>query len=387
VIAAAIAAAAIAAPTSTLRIGTWGGAYAAAQREALFGPFSARTGIEIAVERYDGGLTELRRQVAGDEPPWDLFDMTMSDTLTACREGLLRPLRHDELLPAPDGTPAERDFIDDAMTRCGVAHTAYATVLAYDRRAFPGIRPTRVGDLFDRERFPGRRALQRAPFGNLEWALRSYGVPRADLYRLLSTNRGLRLALARLGSIADSVVWWRDGDRPVELLTRGEVVMASGYNGRFFHAMAASGAPIEVLWDGQIQELENWTISVASEQPDAAWAFVRDATRTEALARFARHLPYGPARRSASERVSTHIERGLDMQPHLPTHPVNAERRIIKDVEWYARTHDRMRAIFARWLAQQRRSLGASRSEAAADIGEGAADAELGIGRAGADQE
>jgi putative spermidine/putrescine transport system substrate-binding protein len=226
-------------------------------------------------------------------------------------------------------------------------------VIAYDRRAFPGIRPTRVADLFDRERFPGPRALQAAPFGNLEWALHAYGVPREDLYNLLSTRRGLDLALERLGAVAGEAVWWRQGDRPPELLARGEVVMATGYNGRFFHAMAEEGAPIEILWDGQIQERETWAIPAGARRPEDAWAFIRYATGTEALARFARHLPYGPARRSASRRVATHVGTGIDMQPHLPTHPQNDRRAILKDVEWYARTHDRIRGVFEAWLERQ----------------------------------
>ncbi|WP_462330755.1 ABC transporter substrate-binding protein, partial [Thiohalocapsa halophila] len=322
-----------------LTIASWGGAYEQAQRAALFEPFTARTGIEIRVAEYDGGLTELRAQHADGAVTWDVVDMTMSDTLTACREGLLRPLPHDDLPPSPDGTPARRDFIAAALTRCGIAHTAYATVIAYDRRAFPGIRPDRVADLFDLERFPGRRALQQAPFGNLEWALHAYGVPTADLYRLLSTRRGLRLALARLADIAEQVVWWQDGATPARLLAQGDVVMATGYNGRFFAAMADRGAPIEILWDGQIQELENWAVTAGSRHPNAAKRFIRWATGTDALTRFARHLPYGPTRRSASRRVSGHIGTGIDMQPHLPTHPFNDRNTIVKDVEWYAWTH------------------------------------------------
>lgn len=333
-----------------LTIATWGGAYEQAQRAALFEPFTARTGIEIRVAEYDGGLTELRARHADGGVTWDLVDMTMSDTLTACREGLLRPLPHDDLPPSPEGTPARRDFIPGALTRCGIAHTAYATVIAYDRRAFPGIRPERVADLFDLKRFPGRRALQEAPFGNLEWALHAYGVPTADLYRLLSTRRGLRLALAKLDAVAHQVTWWQDGATPARLLEHGEVVMASGYNGRFFAAMADRGAPIEILWDGQIQELENWAIPAGSRHPAAALRFIRWATGTDALTRFARHLPYGPARRSASRRVAGHIGTGIDMQPHLPTHPSNDQNAIAKDVQWYARTHDRIRALFRRWL-------------------------------------
>lgn len=338
-------------PATTLTVATWGGAYAEAQREAIFTPFTERTGIGIEVARYDGGLAELRAQHEAGEVRWDVVDMTMSDTLAACDEGLLQPLPDDVPAPSPEGRPPGRDFIDGAFTRCGLTHTVYSTVIAYDRRAFPGIRPHQVEDLFDTERFPGRRALQRAPFGNLEWALLSYGVPRQDLYPLLSTPRGIALALRRLEAIAGDTIWWEAGERPVELLRRGEVVMASGYNGRFFHARAVEDAPIEIVRDGQIQEFENWAIPRGSERTEAARRFVRYATGTRALARFARHLPYGPARESAMRRVSTHVSAGVDMQPYLPTHPLNARSAIVKDVDWYARTHDRIAARFAEWLA------------------------------------
>ncbi|PWG65548.1 spermidine/putrescine ABC transporter substrate-binding protein [Spiribacter halobius] len=334
-----------------ITIATWGGAYEAAQQAALFQPFTERTGIEVDIARYDGGLAELRAQHRRGEVAWDVVDMTMSDTLAACDEGLLQPLDADLPPPSPEGLPPGRDFIDGAFSRCGITHTVYTTVIAYDRRAFPGIRPRRVADLFDTDRFPGRRALQRAPFGNLEWALLSYGVPRQDLYPLLSTPRGIGLALRRLERIAPSAVWWEGGDEPVALLAKGEVVMATGYNGRFFHARAVEGAPIEILRDGQIQEYENWAIAAGAPNPGAARRFIRFATSTPALAEFARHLPYGPARESAMRRVSTHVSAGVDMQPYLPTHPINARNAIVKDVDWYARTHDRIRKTFNEWLA------------------------------------
>jgi len=356
--------------SARITVATWGGAYAAAQQTALFEPFTERTGIEIEVARYDGGLAELRAQQARGEVTWDVVDMTMSDTLAACGEGLLQPLPRDLPAPSPEGLPPGRDFIDGAFTRCGITHTVYTTVIAYDRRAFPGIRPRRVADLFDTERFPGRRALQRAPFGNLEWALLSYGVPRQDLYPLLSTPRGIDLALRRLERVAADAIWWEGGDEPVELLAAGEVVMATGYNGRFFHARAVEGAPIEILRDGQIQEYENWAIPRDAPHPDAARRFLRYATATRPLAEFARHLPYGPARESAMRRVSTHVSAGVDMQPYLPTHPINARNAIVKDVAWYARTHDRIRETFSEWLAD---ITGGSDTSASGDPGAGAA--------------
>ncbi|NIR27769.1 MAG: ABC transporter substrate-binding protein [Gammaproteobacteria bacterium] len=333
-----------------LTVVSWGGAYEAAQCEAWFQPFTERTGIPVRVERYDGGLEGLREQVASGDVRWDLMDMTMSDTLAACREGLLMPLDHGRWPPAPDGTPAERDFIDGAFTRCGVTHTIYATVIAFDRRAFPGVRPDSVEALFDTERFPGRRALQRTPAANLEWALLSYGVPRQEVYDLLSTERGLKLAFERLSRIAGDIVWWQEGSQAPDLLAEGEVSMASGYNGRFFHAAVTEGAPIEIIWDGQIQERETWAIPRGAPHREAAVQFIRFATTSERLAELARRIPYGPARRSATRRVSTHIGTGIDMRPHLPTHPINARYAVRKDVDWYARTYHRIRDRFRRWL-------------------------------------
>ncbi len=340
------------APASDDALGvlSWGGAYERAQRQALFEPFTEATGMAVEAHRYDGGLEGLRRAVAAGEVPWDVIDMTRSEAMAACDEGLLEPLSPDILAPAPDGTPPAQDFLPDSFGRCAITHTLFATVVAYRRDAFPGRRPTSIADLFDQQRFPGPRALQRTPAVNLEWALLSYRVPEEELYRLLSTPRGLRLALDRLAEL-DEIRWWEAGDTPPRLLAEGEVVMASGYNGRFFDAMVNRGVPIEILWDGQVQEHETWAIPHGAPHPEAARDFVRFATTTERLAELARRIPYGPARHSAAMQVTTHPEHGLDMRLHIPTHPLNAERAIVKDEVWYARTLSRMRDYFDAWLA------------------------------------
>lgn len=328
---------------------SWGGAYERAQREALFEPFTAATGIAVRVRRYDGGLEALRRAVTEDEVPWDLIDMTRSEAMAACEEGLITPLPSDLAAPAPDGTPAARDFLPGAIGRCALTHTVFATVVAYRRDAFPGQRPTTIADLFDQQRFPGPRALQRTPAVNLEWALRSYRVPQEELYRLLSTPRGLRLALDRLAEL-ESIHWWEAGDAPPRLLVEGKVVMASGYNGRFFDAMLHQDAPLEILWDGQVQEHETWVIPRGASRPEAAREFIRFATTTERLAELARRIPYGPARHSATLQVTTHPDSEVDMRLHIPTHPLNAAGAIIKDEDWYARTQARLNDYFEAWL-------------------------------------
>ena len=339
-------------PYRAITVVSWGGPYERSQRKAYFEPFTKATGIRIDVERYDGGLEELRRQVNGGEVDWDVVDMTMADNRAACRQGLLEPIEHTRLHPAPDGTPASGDFIDGALTECGVAQIVYAMVAAYNRDAFPGERPARIADIFDLRRFPGTRALQRSPEANLEWALRSYGVPRQDLYQLLSTDRGLRLAFKRLDRIRDHVVWWTSTEQPVEMLISGEAVIASEYNGRLFEAAAIQGHPIEIIWDGQVYELGTWGIPRGTRRLDDVHEFIRFATGTHPLAEQARYIAYGPARRSSMKLVSTHAETGVDMRPHLPTDPVNFRTAILKDTEWYASLYDRIKARFDAWLGE-----------------------------------
>ena len=122
----------------TITVATWGGPYEHSQAKAYFEPFTKKTGIRVRTERYEGGLAELRRQVSRGEITWDLMDMTMADNRAACNQGLLEPIDHSMLLPALDGTPADEDFVDGALTECGVSQDRLCDGCGIQpRRVFP----------------------------------------------------------------------------------------------------------------------------------------------------------------------------------------------------------------------------------------------------------
>ena len=336
----------------SITVATWGGSYERSQVKAYFEPFTEMTGITIRIERYNGGLAELRQQLDAGKVSWDVVDMTMADNRAACRLGLLEPIDHSALQPGLDGVPADDDFVDGALTECGVSQIVYAMVAAYNRDAFPGERPSRIRDLFDLQRFPGKRALQKAPEANLEWSLMSYGVPREDLYGLLSTERGLKLAFERLEDIRDDVIWWTSTEESLDLLLSGEAAIVSQYNGRLFDAAVVHGHPIEIIWDAQLYELGTWAVPKGTPRLEDALGFIQFATGTRPLAEQASYISYGPARRSSMKLVATHAETGVDMRPHLPTSPSNFRTAILKDTEWYAGLHDRIKLRFDTWLGE-----------------------------------
>jgi putative spermidine/putrescine transport system substrate-binding protein len=168
----------------SLTITSWGGAYQTSQREAFFKPFSKETGVQIIEEEYNGELAKVRAQVETGSITWNVVDLTTRAGLAACAEGLIETIDWDKL-----GLDRSR-FIGGDLQDCAVPNIVYSTVLAYDAdRLKEG--PTKMEDIFDLEKFPGKRSLQKDPFGNLEWALIADGVPAADVYNVLATDEGV----------------------------------------------------------------------------------------------------------------------------------------------------------------------------------------------------
>lgn len=327
-----------------LTIVSWGGAYEAAQRQAVIEPFAAQADTQVEVVTYDGTVEALTRR--GSAEGWDVIDMLADQARVACAEGRLLELDAGAIL----GDAALADFAPAGPTRCAIPQNVYARVMAYDERAFPGVKPTRIEDFFDTERFPGSRAVQRNPDGILEWALLAEGVPPEQVYGLLSTDRGLRLAFRRLEAIRDDIVWWNDPAEPAAMLEQGRAVMASGFNGRF-HEAGEGAAPVNIVWDGRIIGIEVWAIAADTDVPDAARAFLAHALTPESMARLAERIPYGPARRSAFERIGQNPATGTPMRAHLPNAPRHGTRAIVRDSAWYANTRDLRTRRFREWLA------------------------------------
>ena len=326
---------------------TWGGAYEAAQRAALFAPFTAETGVPVEVRSYSGGLSALRER-AGPEG-WDVIDMLEADSRAACAAGLVRPVDPGAMAaPAGDLSLAE-DFAPFRPGRCSLPQNVYARVIAYDDRAFPGRKPTRVEHFFDVARFPGKRGVERGADGILEWALMAEGVPPAQIYDLLSTERGLRLALRRLETIREHILWWDDPAAPARWLAEGRAAMAAGYNGRFFDA-ARAGAPVTTIWDGRLIGLEVWAVPANGDEARAR-DFLRFAMRPERMADLSERIPYGPARQSALPRIGLHPEAGIPMRDYLPNARPDAGRALHRDSRWYANTADLRARRFRAWLA------------------------------------
>ncbi len=325
---------------------SWTGPYMRSQMLGFVRPYEEATGARVLVEHYAGGISEIRDQVESANVVWDVVDLTQSDSLRACEEGLLEPLNDISLPPGADGTPAREDFVDGALNECGVGVIVWGTAFAYNDRAFLGLSPSSIEDFFNTAKFPGRRAIRNDPTVIMEWALMADGVGRDDVYKTLETKKGVERALKVMDRIKPGLQIWQHGREPVRLLNNREVVMSSIWATTGALASEEGGASFEMVWDGRVIELDLFGIPKGSRNKEAAIDFIQFASSSESLARMVRYLPNGPTRKSSLALLSD------DVLARLPNNPAHGGTAITSDAEWWAENHARLEEAFKAWIEE-----------------------------------
>ena len=342
-----------------MTIVSWGGAYSASQDKAYHQPYLAMNpGLNIINDKSSPeGVPKLRAMNEAGNITWDLVDLEAADNIRACDEGLIIEIDFDEqLAPAPDGTSATDDFGDMLVSDCFIPQIVYSTTFGYRSDMVPeGVDPpSGACDAFDLETYPGKRALNKRPIANMEWALICDGVAYEDVYDMLETEEGQNRAFAKLDTIKDQTIWWSASAEPVQLLADGEIFMGSAYNGRLFSMIVEQNQPVGMAWEWQMLDLDGWAIpaGLSDERLARVLDYIYFATDTQRLADQAKYISYGPARASSAPMVATHADLGIEMGPHMPTDPNNAENTFVNNYMWWADYRDDLDAKFQAWLAQ-----------------------------------
>jgi putative spermidine/putrescine transport system substrate-binding protein len=345
---------------------SWGGAYTESQKLGYGDPTAAKLGIPVNWVDYTGGLSEIKAQKEAGKITWDIMDVYAKDTIIGCDEGLFVEFDFDkDFLPAPDGTPASQDFFTGMPSKCAVGNILYSWNFAYNDATIGDKKPRSLKDFFNTKKFPGKRAIYKGAMSNLEIALVADGVKASGaqaggdlLYRKME-GAGIDRALAKIKALCTDpnggCVFWNAGAQPPELLANGEVVMATGWNGRFFNAQM-EGTPLVQVWDGQILDYE-YFVMVKGGPNDAngeAMKVLAEMTSSEGLAGSAKYIAYAPWRKSSiavMEAGEPWFKDGkTNMVPHMPTNPANLKSHILMNPDYWADNQDE---INEKWEAMK----------------------------------
>jgi putative spermidine/putrescine transport system substrate-binding protein len=336
---------------ATLAVATYGGAYGQSQQIAFFEPFTQATGTKISMDVYDGTLAAIKDKIGASPSAFDVVDLSAGALDALCHDGLLEPLESSMLDAGGAGQSAAEDFLPGAMPSCGLASVAWSTTLAFDRNALTKAQPSSVGDLLDTRRFPGKRALPDSPRYTLELALLADGVQPENVYSELTTPAGVDRAFKALDKIKADILWWDKAEEPVSWLLEKKAVMAAAYSGRM--ARAAIGAPqLNIIWDGQVYDLDLWAIPKNSANKDAAKHFIAFALEPARLAAQAQLIAYGPMRKSAIALVGKNPTVDVEMKAYLPTAPDHLKKALKFDAAWWSEHGEELANRFKSWREQ-----------------------------------
>ena len=342
---------------------SWGGAYTESQKLGYGDPAAKKLGIPIDWVDYSGGLSEIKAQIAAGAITWDVIDVYAMDTIIGCDEGLFVEFDFDkDFPPAPDGTPASQDMFTTMPSKCAVGNILYSWTYAYHDEKIGSKKPKNIKDFFNTKKWPGKRGIYKSAMHNLEIALAADGVkPRkggSKIYEILETDAGLDRAFNKIKELCTDpkggCVFWSAGAKPPELLMQGEVVMATGWNGRFFNAEIGEGAPLKQVWDAQGLDYQYMSIVKGGPNQADAMKAVAEMTSTHGLAGSAKYIAYAPWRKSSLKVIEAgepwYKDGKTNMMEQMPTHPNNTKNYFLVDPIFWA---DNSTEIGERWEAMK----------------------------------
>ncbi len=305
---------------------SWGGAYQEAERACYCDPFAKATGARVI---QDGPMdaAKFRAMIQGGTPDWDVVDVTIDFLYAGVGDGLFERIDTSVV----DASRVAPQFVHEY----GIGCIAWSYNIGYSTKAYaPGAGPRTWADVFDLQRFPGKRTLSDNPVATLEAALMADGVAPAALYPL-DVDRALR----KLDAIRAQTVFWSTNSQSQQLFVDGEVSLGLILNGRAYDA-AKKGAPLAVSWEQNIQSVDFLVVPHGSKARDGAMQLIDTMTRAENQAKLANLIAYSPTNPAAFAAIDPAV------QPWLSTAPGNAGKGFVINAAYW---RDNLKANEERW--------------------------------------
>ena len=127
--------------------------------------------------------------------------------------------------------------------------------------------------------------------------------------------------------------------------------MAYAFNGRIFNAAIGENKPFNIIWNGQIYEMEGWVIPKGAPNAKDALEFIKFATSTQPLADQAKWISYGPARKSSAPLVGLYHDGKTEMAPNMPTNPDNMKNALGSSYDFWVDHEAELTERFESWVS------------------------------------
>ncbi|MCC7274604.1 MAG: polyamine ABC transporter substrate-binding protein [Alphaproteobacteria bacterium] len=304
----------------------FGGAYQEGQTKALFEPFERETGIKI-VQTTGVELAKLRAQVQSRNVEWDLISLPDRLRYAAVLDGLLEKIDY--------GRFDKSDILKETVSEHCVGGITLASQITYNKLAFPDGGPVTWADVWNTQKFPGRRGIYGAVTYTLEFALLADGVPKDKLYPL-DVDR----AFKSLEKFKRDAVWWTQFPQVGPMLLSKEIVVSSWTRAP---ALILEGQPFGISFDGAAITFEGWVIPKGSKNYDAAMKFITFALQPQRQADLTKYIAFGPTNQKALPLVDPKV------MAVLPSQPDNFKKGFLFSGDWWGPNLEKATERFNEW--------------------------------------
>ena len=316
---------------------SWGSAYQAMQRQAFLIPFATEFGVEI-IEDGPPDYAKVRAMAHTGNITWDIIDGSGQASITMGLEGVLEEL-NPAIVDKSDLFPHIRD-----APWIGGGGSAFSHLFIWSTDTYGEDGPKTMADIFDVEKFPGRRGLVGADWA---WKHRVRFALLMDDPTLLDTEEG-RATLSAMSPEQLDKAWEITRERIIPnidvffsglectaLISSGDLDICDTDNGVGFDAVVNSDLGAYLCWEcGHDVLTDNWWSprGLAEQEPERweliqlffAWAQNPEIAASQAL-----YQPYGPTNlKSAPFLAAPEYDAH---RPYLPTADANLPYAILMD--------------------------------------------------------
>lgn len=313
----------------TVNFISWGGTTQAAQEKAWIGDYTKANGLRI-VPGGPADYGKLKVQVESGNVTWDVVDVEQDFAIYAANAGLLEPL---------DFTVIDRSTLDPRfVTDYAVGSYVSTHVLGYDKATYGATPPSSWADLFNTQKFPGKRAYYKwiGP-GLLEIPLLADGVSPDKLYPL-----DLDRAFRKLDTIKKQIVWYSSGSESQQLLASKETPIGQLWSGRLY-ALQQDGVDVGLSWKQNLANAQVLVVPKGSPNKVAAIKFLAYTASPEGQARLANLSAYGPTNLKSIDKLEANV---LPFQPSQ-----HAADNVPLDLDYWAKNRDLISKRWYEWQA------------------------------------
>ena len=315
-----------------LMVVDWGGSLSDAQKKAIYEPFEEKYGVTIVLTSPTeyGTITAMFESGKID---CDVVNVQPDYAMRMEKKGYLEKLDYNVI----DKTDFDEDWYGDTW----VASDLYGTAIVYNTDNFTDDFPSTWNDVWNVEKYPGKRTFWDYPTGMLEAALLADGVPSDEVYPI-DVDR----ALDSLDKIKPSVVkWWDTGAESIQLVGDNEASVGALWGSRVA-AAKEEGMPVEVDFNEAIIGADCWIVPKGAEHSELAMEFISYATSAEVLAEFMKLYPNGVVNNKAYDLLDK------ETYDSLATNPDKKKSQIMMDDSWWVENGDDAVAKFTAWLTE-----------------------------------